>query len=346
MHKSLLVILISILLVSQTFSEEGFFIQNRDGVLIKVDLETGLKLNNPEKKGPGIGEEPKEIDAAVFEKEYLDTITDETDKNFILEAYEKNTEKNQYILRTDYVPEKIKISVIKTGILGNLNVPEKRFLSDFYKIDNKSGFYNIKKNLSDDQKKSIASGLMPLLARMIFLQYNKKNEIPSALQDSGAPSPHKFPRVFNPYTKGAIDIQFCWGYKFQDTVNPDLNVTLEFSLNLTNFVMPSLGILLKHNFIISDNPTFSPYIGGMIYGGFIDGFPIGLSFLGGSDIFPTYLKDGKTNFYLLAEGRIGVVIYSKLYFDTGSNADGIWKKIGVLAEGGFYFGTGYRWDKK
>jgi hypothetical protein len=162
----------------------------------------------------------------------------------------------------------------------------------------------------------------------------------------GAPSPHRFPRVFNPKTQGAIDIQFCWGYRFEDPANPNTNATLEFSLSLVNFVMPSLEILVKYNFIIPDNPTISPYIGGVLYGGFIDGFPIGLSFLGGTDIYPTYYRDQKTNFYLLAEARLGAVIFSRKYFDTGSNSDGIWKKIGVLAEGGFYFGTGYRWDKR
>jgi hypothetical protein len=346
MKKYLLMIISLALSIYSINSSEGFFIQNRDGILIKVDVTSGIKMNTPVKKGPGINESPEKIDINTFEKDYLETITNQVQKDFILQAYNKDIANNAYILKKDYLPEKLDQVIVKNGILGNLNVPEKKYITKYYLYDKSSKFYLLKQNLTDQDKIIIGEQLIPLFVRVIFLQYNKDNEMETGLDLSGAPSPHNFPRTFNPKTQGAIDIQFCWGYKFEDSRDPNINATLEFSINLTNFVMPSLEILVKHNFIINDNPTISPYIGGVLYGGFMDGFPIGLSFLGGTDIFPTYYLDQKTNNYLLAEGRLGAVIFSRTYFDTGSNSDGIWKKIGILAEGGFYFGTGYRWDKK
>ena len=342
--KKLLSVIIFNLVLFSIFPDEGFFIHNRDGILIKVDVASGVTLDYPEKKGPGPEDVPETMGIEEFEKEYVSKITDEKDFDFINEVYLKDEQNGIYVLKNDLVPGQIPVSVVKSSVLGNLNVPEKKYLNKFYK--KKTGYYILKNTVNYDDQTLISQKLVPFIARGIFLYYNKDNEMETGLDKYGAPSPHRFPRIFNAKTQGAIDIQFCWGYKFEDPADPNINATLEFSVSLTNFVMPSLEILVKHNFVLPDNPTISPYIGGVLYGGFLDGFPIGLSFLGGTDIFPDYYRNGTTNFYLLAEARLGAVFFSRQYFDTGSNSDGIWKKLGVLAEGGFYFGTGYRWDKK
>jgi hypothetical protein len=322
------------------FSEEGFYLQNRSGILIKVDVESGLKQNNPKKAGPGFKDVPLQSPVKDFEKDFLSTVTKETDRLFILEAYQKD--ENNYILKTDFIPEKLYISIIKQNILKNINVPEKNLIQKFYKPDVSKEFYILKKELNEDEKIIISTKLVPLFVRVIFLQYNKDNEIETGIDFSGSPSPHKFPRVWNPKSKAAIDIHFVWGWK--DIANS--GVTLGFSVNLTNFIMPSLEIMVKYNFKLNDYKFVEPYVGGALYGGFMDGFPIGISALGGTDIYPTYQVDGKTNFFISGEGRLGGVLYSKTYFDTGENTEGIWKKLSGLAEGGFYFNTGYRFDKK
>jgi len=171
--------------------------------------------------------------------------------------------------------------------------------------------------------------------RSILLKLNKKNEIDNDLLSHGSPSPHRFPRVFNAKSKPYFDITFNWGVKFAN------NITLDFGVNLSNFVMPSLEIGLKYNFVIPGYPV-EPFVGGAIYGGFMDGFPIGISALAGVDIFPCYLENKHSdNFFLSAELRIGAVIVIPVYYDTGLDTETIYKKLGVLAEGGFYMGTGY-----
>ena len=109
--------------------------------------------------------------------------------------------------------------------------------------------------------------------------------------------------------------------------------------------MPSLEILVKYNFYIDDYP-FEPYIGGVLYGGFLDGFPIGLNLIGGCDVFPMFYEDRDDNkkFYLSGELKVGAVLYAPIYYDTGLNTEGIWKKLSLLAEGGFYLGYGYIWN--
>jgi hypothetical protein len=335
-------ILLLLLCTFLIFSEEGFFLKNRSGILIKSDITEGIKQNLPLKKGPGIKDVPLQIGFEEFEKDFISKITIETDKKFILEAYDKDDNNSLYKMKNDYVPEEINSSVIKNNILRNINSPEKKLISKYYKIEKSKLFYKINPNLTENDKTEISSKLIPLLVRVIFLEYNKDNEMETGITVNGSASPHMFPRVWDARTRSAIDIHFCWGWK--DVGGS--KVGLEFSLNLTNFIMPSLEIAVQYNFVIPDYQFIEPYIGGALYGGFMDGFPIGISLIGGTDIYPTYNKDGKTNFFILSEARLGAVLYSKIYFDSGENTEGIWKKMGILAEGAFYIGTGYRWDKK
>jgi hypothetical protein len=94
---------------------------------------------------------------------------------------------------------------------------------------------------------------------------------------------------------------------------------------------------------MKDNP-FEPYLGFAIYGGYIDGFPIGINFLGGLTTYPiaiTYNDEVNKKFFVNGEVRVGPVIYVPVYFDTGLNTETIYKKISVLMEGGLFVGTGY-----
>lgn len=180
--------------------------------------------------------------------------------------------------------------------------------------------------------------------RWLFMLLNEDNEMLTGLEQHGTPMPHKFPRVFEPKTKANFDIHIGWGVKFE---NGNYPITLGFSVNLTNFVMPSLEIMLKTNFIIDGYPI-EPYVGGVLYGGFLDGFPIGLSAIGGVDAFPRFYETGtdNKNFFVSGELRLGAVLYSSVYYDSGINSEGIWKKLSLLAEGGFYFSYGYIWYDK
>ncbi|HOV14170.1 MAG TPA: hypothetical protein PK771_07795 [Spirochaetota bacterium] len=322
----------------------SFFLQNRTGVLIKVDVASGAKVNNPKKKGPTYEDIPRQIDKKTFDDQYLSTVTDQDDKNFILNCYDFNAENNTYVLKSDFIPEKISKKVLKEVVFGNLAGEPKVIFNQFYKLDNKSGNYILKKSLDLKDKELVAKNVLIVVLRSIFLYYNKDNEMPVELDIYGSPSPHKFPRISEAKSKALFDIHFVWGGKWVDPTDPNKNVSLMFGINLTNFVMPSLEVSVKYNFHIPSYP-FSPYIGGALYGGFWDGFPIGISLMGGSDVYPTFLLDNKTNFYILGETRIGVILLTGIYFDTGYNNEGIYKKFKVLAEGGFYAGVGYRFDE-
>ena len=183
--------------------------------------------------------------------------------------------------------------------------------------------------------------------RAVLLKYNRDNEMANDLSEHGMPMPHRFPRIFEARTKPYFDVHIAWGAKFDNfTINDGEvklgNLVLGFSINLANFIMPSLEIMLKYNFYLPEYPV-EPYIGGLIYGGFMDGFPIGINVIGGVDFFPTHYEDVdiNRNLFINAELRLGPVIYVPIYYDTGENNEGIWKKIGVLIDGGFYTGIGY-----
>ena len=332
-----LYIIILILIEWTIWSEEGFFLQGRTGTLIKVDIESGLTPKGLVKKGPNLREIKDSYSSNEFEELIQKKLDFEIEKIFFKEIYQYDESTDSYNIDKDYIIKEFSSFLIRDNILININQHEKKFLS-YYQLDRKKNIYKIKEKFLDNEIiKDISHGIKKLIVRNVLLHYNSQNEIYSGIDDSGMPMPHRFPRTFDTKTKGAFDIHFVWGYRFEN------NITLGFSINLTNIVMPSLEIMLKYNFVIDSYP-FEPYVGGIIYGGFLDGFPIGLSAIGGMDFYPRYYEDDK-NFYLSAELRMGAVLYSKIYFDTGDDTEGIWKKFSILAEGGFYFGAGYRWDR-
>ncbi|HPO50353.1 MAG TPA: hypothetical protein PLO89_08535, partial [Spirochaetota bacterium] len=255
----------------------------------------------------------------------------------------KDESEGKYFLKKNWTPLSISQTVLKEIILGNLVGIQKNIFKKYYRFDRKSYKYFLKEGLTDEEKKSVANNVPILVLRCIFLYYNKENEMYVELDGYGSPSPHKFPRLSEAKSKALFDIHFVWGGKWEDPSDPNKNVSLAFSLNLTNFIMLSLEISVKYNFIVGEYP-FSPYLGASLYGGFWDGFPIGLSVIGGSDIYPAYTTDKTKNFYVLGEARIGGVFLSGIYFDTGYDYEGIWKKFKFLLEGGFYAGVGYRFD--
>jgi len=329
------------------FSKEGFFLQNRSGALIKIDFMSGFKQNNPVKKGPTLDDIKDKINKNEFEKEILDKLTEEIDKNFLKMVYELRDDENYY-LKKDLILTDFDSRLLKSHITLNITRDEKEFLKN-YKLNYKTKIYSLKENIDNEKAIEISKKAIKFILRVILLDINRENEMPTGIDTEGSPMPHKFPRVFEAKSKGYFDIHFVWGYKFADIIVDNVNygaVTLGFSINLTNIVMPSLEIMVKYNFNLGDKyPFFEPFVGGLIYGGFIDGFPIGISALGGCDIFPRAMEND-FNFYLSAEMRLGGVLYSKIYFDTGKNNEGIWKKFDFLIESGFYFGAGYRWDKQ
>lgn len=323
----------------------SFLLQNRTGVLVKVDVASGAKINYPKKIGPTYEEIPIDIDKRSFDENFISTVINENDKKFILDCYDFDSENEKYRLKEGWFPQKIEARILKEVVFRNLAGTPKTTFDKFYKYDYKSKSYILKKNnLSTEEKELLSKNIPIIVLRSIFLYYNKDNEMPVELDIYGSPSPHKFPRLSDAKSKALFDLHFVWGGKWEDPSDPKKNITMMFDLNLTNFIMPSLEISLKYNFHI-DNYPFSPYIGGVIYGGFWDGFPIGISLMGGSDIYPTYLIDNKTNFYILGETRLGIVLLTGIYFDTGYNYEGIYKKFKVLAEGGFYAGVGYRFGE-
>lgn len=335
------------LIILNVYSKEGFFLQNRSGVLIKIDPSSGLKKNLPIKKGPAIHEIQEKIEKDEFEKNILSKTIEEIDKDFLTKVYKLNDDGFYYLDKEGILTE-FNSGLLKGHIMLNITADEKKFLKN-YKLDSKKKIYYLKEDINQQRISEISKDAIKFILRVILLDINKDNEMLTGIDTEGTPMPHKFPRVFEAKSKGYFDVHFVWGYKFPDIFDGNNNklgsFTLGFSINLTNIVMPSLEIMVKYNFNLGEKYNyFEPFIGGLIYGGFIDGFPIGISLLGGCDIFPKAI-DKDFNFYLSGEMRLGMVLYSKIYFDTGKNSEGIWKKFDFLFESGFYFGAGYRWDK-
>ncbi len=239
--------------------------------------------------------------------------------------------------RLDEIPKEMTIEEFEKYLSEVITDEEDRItMNEFY--EKQEDKYILK---SDKNNKELTR------VRNVFLKYNKDNEINNDLGQNGMPMPHNFARVFEAKSKAYFDVHFAWGVKFDNfTINNGEtklgNMVLGFSINMANFIMPSLEIMLKYNFYLPYYPV-EPYIGGLIYGGFMDGFPIGINVIGGVDIFPTHYEDvyENRNLFLNAELRLGTVINVPIYYDTGSNSEGIWKKVGLLVEGGFYTGIGY-----
>jgi|GEM_PF-1292778 len=350
---SIIIILFFLLVPFNLISRHRFFLQNRVGHLIKVDIASGVFPNYPKNKGPRTDEIPLEYNQKEFEEKILVNVNKET-AAYLTSLYIK--ESGKYILKKETAESIIKIKEVyniiikykisptyqktypknrfESFVLDKIeNEEEKNFIKSIYIL--KDNRYYLDINLEHAER-----------IRNILLQLNKDNEIYTGLDIHGTPSPHKFPRTFDPKTKANIDVHFAWGVKFDNIKsgdNQDIGyITFGFSINLTNFIMPSIEFLLKYNFILEDYP-FEPYVGGVFYGGFLDGFPYGLSVIGGCDFFPMFGEDriDKKNFYLTGELRVGAVLFAKIYYDTGINSEGIWKGLGFLTEIGFYFGYGY-----
>jgi hypothetical protein len=328
-----------------TWSANKFFIHNSDGILVKVDVASGFEKKLPKNKGPRVDQIPYEITKDKFENEIIKSLDDKGDnKNFINSVYSFDSVKKVYIIKDlsddlskirrlyndfikydlgiNYIPEFSKFAFENSVITRISDQNEKTFFDDVYKI--KKNKYILKIRWNDLEK-----------IRAILMFANKDNEMLTGLDESGTPMPHNFSRVFETKSKANFDISFDWGVKFEN------NVTLGFALKLTNFTMPSLEFLVKYNFNLKNYP-FEPYVGAVLYGGFIDGFPIGLNAIGGLDIFPLTYENVSynKNLYLSSELRLGAVLFCPVYFDSGLNNEGIWKKLKILAEGGFYIGIG------
>lgn len=356
MNKNFITKIIAIALLfitSLVFAKPRFYLQNKFGALIKVNVASAYKGLYPKQKGPTLFEIPSIIKSKQFEDyssranssqtlvllKYYKQIDSTDDYQLILNRDDLNILQHiNQILLTKKITlsniKKIKIHIFNNKILPLLNESDTNFIKKYYKLSANSKLYN-----STLDWKTIDKFVE---IRMVLLQLNRDNEIKSDIDDYGSPMPHNFPRVHNAKTKANFDIHLTWGVRL------DNDLTIGFGLNITNFTMFSLELLMiKYNFNIPGYP-FEPYIGGALYGGYADGFPIGINFLGGFDFFP-FAKQANNftterKFYLSTEVRIGPVIYIPRYYDTGLNTETIYKKIGVLMEGGLYFAYGYIFD--
>ncbi|MCG8568574.1 MAG: hypothetical protein MJB14_00395 [Spirochaetes bacterium] len=332
-------ILLAIFLLSTPlFADRGFFIQGRSGALLKIDMTSSVYNNAPQVKGPSLADIPETIALEDYKTSFLPLLKNDLEKTFFNNSYQFNEESQSFTLTADIL-QSFSGFLLKQEIYRNIRKEQKRIIKNYH-FDRKRNIYSLQTELSEEDQVFISQMARRIILRVILLNNNQLNEMPTGPGTSGMPTPHRFPRVFEPKTKANLDIHFAWGFRFAN------DLSLSFSINLTNFIMPSLEIMLKYNFDLNHPDIFfEPYVGGLIYGGFIDGFPIGLSAVGGMDFFPKHNIDQSKNLYLSAEMRMGTVLYSQVYFDTGNNSEGIWKKLAWLAEGGFYFNTGYRWDR-
>lgn len=150
----------------------------------------------------------------------------------------------------------------------------------------------------------------------------------------GVADSHGFPRVLEAKAAPYAELFFNWGYKFPKVFS------LGFSILLSNFVMPSLVFDFK--FTLYEKTKLKPYVFLSVYGGILDGFPIGIMAGGGIDI---YFDD---HFYFLIESKIGTEIFVSRYYDDGINSNPIWHWDSTYAYMGFaiYLGFGYQFKNR
>jgi hypothetical protein len=324
------------IITGAVFADHYNFLQSRSGVLIKIDVASGLTPNYPEEKGPYKDELPLKMSRSEYEDAFLPGIEDEKDRQFVRTLYATDPVSGDYELRDDIVHTTVDEYFIKDHIVRNFKRPDKDFLDSTFVHDRKNDVYLLNPELPDGERLEVSRHASEILLWIILLENNEKNEMHTGVDQSGMPMPHGFPRVFEAKSRSHLDLHFSWGVRF------DNDLTLGFSLNFTNIVMPSFEIMVKYNFEVPD-VEFEPYIGGAVYGGLIDGFPIGFNLLGGMDFYPKGKVEMADNLFLSGEMRLGTVLYSKVYFDKGINRGGIWKEYSWLAEGGFYFNVGNLW---
>lgn len=330
--KRIFILIFFLASVTLTYSDSNNLFQVRTGILVKIDPASAFTPNYAVYPGPTLDEIPDEMAAAEFEEMFLNKITGPIDKTFVLYIYEMND--SIYTLRDDLMLVSIDSSLIKERVIGDIKRRDKNIFFDNYDLDRESNTYNIKDTVDDEQLALISTDIAKFIFWNLILEYNTDNEIPTGVDISGMPMPHGFPRVFEPKTRANFDLSIGWGNVY------DNNVTLRFSINLTNLVMPSLEVAVKYNFE-TDNDTFSPFVGGSLYGGLIDGFPIGIGAIGGIDFFPLDENSNDRQLFYSLEARIGGVLFASTYFDKGRRRGGIWKDTSWLLEGGLYFATGY-----
>jgi len=353
---SLLLIILLILSIDTLFSavKGKFFLENRYGVLVKVDPASAYKGNHPEKKGPRLDEIPVTLSKEEFEQGLLSKASSSYDKNFLTKIYSAGEDGN-YKLNIDFENVKVltnvqNILMSKSLFVKNLRTIKKSYFENTIlpKLTNEEkDLFN--KNYKPNELNYIldidwdAIGKAAEL-RSVLLKYNEKNEIYNGLEASGSPMPHNFPRVHNAKSKAHFDIHLAWGVNIKNDAIPG-NLNIGFSINITNFTMFSLEVInIRYNVEIHDNPL-EPYLGFTLYGGYADGFPIGFNFMGGVRVYPLSIHldsiDENKTLFATGELRLGPVIYVPLYYDTGLNTETIYKKIGILMDGGFYTSIGY-----
>ena len=158
--------------------------------------------------------------------------------------------------------------------------------------------------------------------------------IPTGIGEYGATTPHGFPRVLEAIAAPYGEMIFFFGYKFPRVFS------LGFGHLMSNFVMHSLMVDFKFTFI--EDKRVRPYATLGIYGGYLDGFPIGITAAGGVDIF---FDD---HFFFLIESKVGAEIFVARYYDDGINSNPIWHWDSVYAYAlfGIYLGVGYQFKNK
>jgi len=162
----------------------------------------------------------------------------------------------------------------------------------------------------------------------------RNESIYTGMGEYGATMPHGFPRILEGKAAPYVENIFFWGYKFPKVFS------LGFGILLSNFVMPSL--MFDFKFTLTEKYKVKPYLFADIYGGLLDGFPIGITGGGGIDIYFT------DHLYMLLESKAGVEIFVARYYDDGINSNPIWHWDSVYAYGLFtiYIGVGYQFKNR
>ncbi len=181
-------------------------------------------------------------------------------------------------------------------------------------------------------KADIAGAFTP--KNIVDPQKKYDSSIFTGIGEYGMTNPHNFPRVLEAQAAVFAEMIFFWGYKFPRIFS------LGSSIILSNFVMPSLSFDFKFSF--NEQKMIRPYIFLDIYGGILDGFPIGVAAGGGIDIYID------KNLFFLVESKVGAEIFVRRYYDDGNNANAIWHFESTYAYGIFaiYLGVGYRFNLK
>lgn len=220
------------------------------------------------------------------------------------------------------MPNKKLLVIMITFFLFFALVPNVYALDGFF-LGTKGGFL-----LKIDIASAFAS------KRVIDSTKSEVNAIPTGIGYIGMTDPHGFPRVFEALVAPYGELQFNWGYKFPKIFS------LGFGVLLSNIIMPSLMFDFKFSF--RDGKKVRPYTALSIYSGLLDGFPIGITAVGGIDIFIN------KHFYFLIEAKLGAEIFVHLYYDDGNNANAIWHFDSTYAYGvfGIYVGLGYQFKNR